>query len=94
MKTINIYIIMIICYSLNSQALCFTTEFLSLWLQGLESDATHRDTEIQYTVLHSNPLFKILQHFTLFGIKRMLFLYSSGFFSLKIPDCHCFLLWD
>jgi len=94
MKTINIIYINYYDY-LNVihevAKLSAVTGFPSLWLQGLELHATHRDPEIESTFLHSNPLFKIHQHFILFGIRRSLFLYSCAF-PLTISDCHGFLL--
>ena len=48
--------------------LCAMTRFPSHWLQGLELHATSWDPKIESTFIHSNPLLKILQHFTLFGI--------------------------
>lgn len=94
MKTINIIYIIYYDYLnvINEAAkLSAVTGFPSLWLQGLELHATHRDPERESTFLHSNPLFKIQQHFTLFGIRRSLFPYSCAF-PLKISDCHGFLL--
>lgn len=81
MKTIIIYINYYDYLNIIHEVakLSAVTGFPSRWLQGLELHATHRDTEKESTFLDSNPLFKIQQHFTLFGIRRMLFLYSCAF---------------
>ena len=44
--------------------LCAITRCPFHWLQGLELHVTSWDPEIESTFIHSNPLFKILQHFS------------------------------